>query len=99
MLNTALANEVTPAGYIHAFVIAAFLAVSLTAAGGASFAIAGDGALLATAMTLVVVSPVSPAWVWFALRGAVGPVFGTLITAVGLVVVEYRNSTARITYR
>jgi hypothetical protein len=41
MLNTALAKEVTSAGYIPAFVIAVFPAVSLTAAGGAVFAIAG----------------------------------------------------------
>ena len=80
VLNTALANEITPPGYLRALVVASVLAGALTLAGWALFRNRWDGAWFATAFILVAVSPVSVGWVWVSLRGAFGPSLGTLIT-------------------
>jgi hypothetical protein len=80
VLNTALANEITPPGYLRALIGAAVLAGLLTIGGWAVFRNRWDGALFATAFILLAVSPVSVGWVWVSLRGAFGPSLGTLIT-------------------
>ena len=80
VLNTALANEITPPGYLRGLVVAAVLAGALTITGWAAFRNRWDGALFATAFILLAVSPVSVGWVWVSLRGAFGPSLGTLVT-------------------
>ena len=81
MLNLALANEVSPPGYLRALVGAVTLAGILTIAGWAIFRNRWDGALAATAFILLTVSPVSVGWVWISLRGALGFELGTVVTA------------------
>jgi hypothetical protein len=81
VINTALANEITPPGYVRALVVAALLAGGLTVAVWAIFRNRWDGAFVATALILLAVSPVSLGWVWVSLRGAFGDSIGTLITA------------------
>jgi hypothetical protein len=81
VLNTALANEITPAGYVRALVVAALLAGVLTLTLWAILRNRWDGAFLATVLILLAVSPVSLGWVWVSLRGVFGDSLGTLITA------------------
>jgi hypothetical protein len=79
VLNTALVSEVTAAGYVRAVIVAAFAAGVLTAGAWALMRNRWDGALLATAAIVILISPVSVAWVWYALRTAFGLAMGTLL--------------------
>jgi hypothetical protein len=85
VLNTALANEVVPAGYVRPLAVAAVLAGLLTVAAWMVFRNRWDGALLASGVILAAVSPISLAWVWFAMRTAFGLPLGTALTVAVLV--------------
>lgn len=82
VLNTALANEVEPAGYVRALVVATLLAGLLTVAAWMVVRNRWDGALVVSGLILVAVSPVSLAWVWTSMRTAFGALLGTALTAV-----------------
>jgi hypothetical protein len=86
VLNTALANEVTASGYVRALIGAALAALVLTAAGWAILRNRWDGALLATGIVVLLISPISVGWTWFAFRDAFGRVAGTLLIALVLIV-------------
>ena len=81
VLNTALANEVVPAGYVRPLTIATILAGLLTVAAWAAFRNRWDGALFTSGVILVAVSPISLAWVWTSLRTLFGALLGTALTA------------------
>jgi Sulfatase len=105
VLNTALANEITPSGYLRALVGAAVLAGCLTIVGWALFRNRWDGALFATAFILLAVSPVSLGWVLVSLRGALGQSLGTFVTggiliaglgAIGVRILQLRRRGKRL---
>jgi hypothetical protein len=81
VLNTALANEVVPAGYVRPLAVATILAALLTVAAWMAFRNRWDGALFASGVILVAVSPISLAWVWTSMRGVFGALLGTTLTA------------------
>lgn len=85
VLNTALANEVSPAGYVRALLVGAILAAMLAVAAWIVVRNRWDAALLASTILLVAISPVTLAWVLIVLRTAIGPWLGTLVVAGTLI--------------
>jgi Sulfatase len=85
VLNTALANEVVPAGYIRPLAVATLLAGLLTLVAWTIFRNRWDGALFVSGVILLAVSPISLAWVWTSLRTVFGALLGTTLTALALV--------------
>jgi hypothetical protein len=81
VLNTALANEVVPAGYARPLAVGTILAGLVTVAAWAAFRNRWDGALFASGVIVVAVSPISLAWVWTSLRTLFGALIGTALTA------------------
>ena len=85
VLNTALASEVAPAGIVRPLFGAVILATILMLLGWAVARNRWDGALLASIVIVLAVSPVLIALLWISLRGALGDVLGTAVTAGALV--------------
>jgi hypothetical protein len=85
VLNTALATDVGPTGYLRALVVAAFLGFGLAIVGWAVFRNRWDGAFFATTFVLLAVSPVSLTWLLGSLRNVFGYLLGFLITATVLI--------------
>ena len=85
VLNTALSNEVVPAGYIRPLIVATLLAGLLMGAAWMAFRNRWDGALFASSVILLAVSPISLAWFWTVMRTAFGALLGTGLTAGVLV--------------
>lgn len=84
VLNTSLANEVTVAGYARPLIVATVVASLLTGAGWVLLRNRWDGALFATAVIVLLVTPVPVAWVWLSLRSALDPELGALAFALVL---------------
>ena len=87
MLNTAFSNDVGVVGIIRPLVAAILIGLALTVLFAVLFRNRWDGALVASALILVVVSPVSLAWPLFVLRGLFGDIAGAIVTALSLVAI------------
>jgi hypothetical protein len=87
ILSTAFAGDVTPAGYVRSLLIGVFAAGLLTLVGWAVVRNRWDGALLATTVIAVLVSPASMAWGASVIRTSVGASIGTVVVGAGLIAI------------
>ncbi len=85
VLNTALHNEISPAGFVRPLVVVIAAAASLMGLGRLLRGNRWDGALLATLVIAFIVSPVPLAWLWFQAREALGVWLGTIVIAALLI--------------
>jgi general stress protein CsbA len=85
VLSTALASDVTPAGYVRPLIASLVFAALLTIICSGVTRNHWDGALLATVIIAVLVSPASLAWAGFVLRDVFGPSMGIALAAAALI--------------